>query len=374
MYYGAVSERKKELPGNAMRRIKMLLVAAVGTLSLAVVVAMAQDNSSGSKAASGIEITDVRGKKHVVMDYGNGSRFFRAGLPFDDNITDDYPTNPNGKGFWARAEALKTVIAVELHTPEDQAKIRKAALDRGMRESELDHTHTVLLIPLPSLDSITFSQQKAGQDEGQARSEVRLAGGQSFTAGGGFWQLYGKENLGSLGTADFSADLSDIKSIRLLAPPAPLVADFRFFGASEVPFSVKVTDTAGEVTLLEKALYCSERQFSAPSQNNTAFVRYGDTMLTGIKFKSDLDVKVSGTSSLSVAASKLRTVTLGKVALNGFGGYEAKAVLRTGENIDFTITPSEVGIYAPNGIVGVSAKGWVWIPWYAVASIEFEDK
>jgi hypothetical protein len=94
-------------------------------------------------------------------------------------------------------------------------------------------------------------------------------------------------------------------------------------------------------------------------------------MLTGIKFKSDLDVRVNGTSSLSVTASKLRTVTLGRVAPNGFGGYETKAVLRTGENIDFTITPSEVGIYVPNGILGVSAKGWVWIPWYAVASLEF---
>jgi hypothetical protein len=352
-----------------MRHLRTLFASAVLALSLALVFAMAQDTPP--KATSTIEVTDVRGTKHVVMDYGNGSRFFRAGLPFDDNITDDYPKN--GKGFWDRAKSLKTAIAVELHTPEDQAKIRKAALGRGMRDSELDHTHTVLLIPLPSLDSITFSQQKAGQDEGQARSEVRLAGGQSFTAGGGFWKLYGKENLGSLGTANFSADLSDVKSIRSLAPPMPFVGDFGFFGATEVPFSAKVTDTAGEVTVLKKALYCTTGTFNVPNNRNTGFVTYGDVGVSTVTFKSSLDVKVGGTSSMSIPPSKLRTISVGNVdKANGWGGYDAKAMLRTGENVDLTIVPSQ-GIYVPNGIVGASPKGWVWIPWYAVASIEFTD-
>jgi hypothetical protein len=89
--------------------------------------------------------------------------------------------------------------------------------------------------------------------------------------------------------------------------------------------------------------------------------------------KADMDVKVGGTSSLSIPASKLRVVTLGKVTHKD-QGYNAKAVLRTGESLEFTVTPSEVGIYAPNGIVGASSKGWVWIPWYAVASLEFAGK
>lgn len=97
-----------------------------------------------------------------------------------------------------------------------------------------------------SLDVITFTRQKIGQDI-QTRSVIRLAGGQPFDGGGGFWKLYAKENLGSLGTANFSADFDDIKAIRSLAAPVSFGGDFSFFGVTEVPFSVRVTDTAGEV-------------------------------------------------------------------------------------------------------------------------------
>jgi hypothetical protein len=355
-----------------MHPAKTLLLTVVVALFLAVVSSTAQSNSGASKTTSTIEVTDVRGTKHIVTDYGNGSRFFRAGLPFDD-ISDDYPKN--GKGFWDKAKSLKTAIAVELHSPEDQAKIRKAALDRGMSQNvDADHIHTVLLIPLPSIDTITFTQQKAGQDEGQARSVIRLAGGQSFNAGGGFWKIGGKENLGSLGVADFSADFSDIKEIRSTSPPVPFVGDFAFFGSTEVPFSAKVTDTAGEAIVLSKALYCTTGTFSVPDKRNSAFISYGNVELRTVKFRSSLDVKVGGTSSVSIPPSKLRTLRVVRVdnTLGGNANYVAKVILRTGETVDLAIVPSD-GIYVPNGILGASPKGWVWIPWFAVASVEFTD-
>jgi hypothetical protein len=355
-----------------MRPLKALLAASGFALTLTALFAMAQDDSHDSKAAtSAVEITDTHGRKHVVTDYSNGARFVSAGLPFDDNITDDYPKGR--KGFWERAKPLKTAIAVELHDPEGQARIRKIALSRGMRDFDVDHAHTVILIPLASLDIITFTQQKPGR-YGEARSEIRLAGGQPFNGGGGFWKLYGKEGLGSLGTADFAADFRDIKSIRSLTPSAPFDEDFGFFGATEAPFKVTATDTAGGVIALSKALYCSKRQLTVPDNRNSMFIHYGDEIITTIRFKSDLDVMVGGTSSLSIPSSKLRTITVGKVSHNEHGGYEAKAVLRTGENLDLTITPSEVGIYVPNGIVGASSKGWVWIPWYAVSTLEFDKQ
>ena len=72
---------------------------------MAVVFAMAQDNSSASNEVSGIEITDVHGTKHVVMNCENGSRFVDSGTPFDEHGID--------VSYWS--EAMKRVIAVELH-------------------------------------------------------------------------------------------------------------------------------------------------------------------------------------------------------------------------------------------------------------------
>jgi hypothetical protein len=356
-------KQRKKLPG-AMHHVKTLLATAVVVLLLAVVLATAQDSPGGSKAASAIEVTDDHGSKHVVTDYGNGSRFFGAGLPFDQNITDDY--QKNGKGFWERAAELKTAIAVELHTPDEQTKIRNLNLSRGVtRKYDVDQTHAVLLIPLSSLEAITFTQQKIGEDI-RTQSVIRLAGGEPFDGGGGFGGLKGKESLGSLGIADFSLDFTHIRAIRSLGPPVPFVGDFGFFDATEVPFAAKVTDTAGEVTVLTKALYCTTRQFTAPNNQDTAFVTYGDVLLSTVAFKSSLDVTVGGTSTLSIPPSKLRTITLN---LRG-GWYDATATLRTGENVGLTIDHHGV----PNGIVGASSKGWVWIPWLAVASVEFEDK
>jgi hypothetical protein len=350
---------------------RMLAAGCMALAASSATTALAQSAAGTDKPPAAVEVTDIHGAKHIVKDYNNGSRFFRAALPFDDNITDDY--QKNGKGFWEKAKALKTAIAVELHNPEDEAKIRAAALGRGMRDTNLDNAHTVLLIPLPSLDTITFTSQKVG-NEIQTRSVIQLSGEQPFEGGGGFWKLSGKEDLGTLGVADFAAEFSDIKSIRSITPAAPFVGDFRFFGATEVPFSAKVTDTSGAVTVLTKALYCTTGTFTVPNNKNTAIFTYGDVGLTTVRFKSTLDVKVGGTSSTSIPAAKLRSISVGKVdQTSGWGGYDAKATLRTGETVDLAIVPAN-GIYIPNGILGASAKGWVWFPWYAVASIDFEDR
>jgi hypothetical protein len=121
VYYG-VFPGPKGLPLKG--HMKKLLATAVGTLSLAVVFAIAQDNTSS------VEVTDIRGSKHVVVGFDNGwesGRRVFAGLPFvDANVTP-----PSSK-------AMLTLVTVELHTPEGQAKIRKAATERGIEERTLN--------------------------------------------------------------------------------------------------------------------------------------------------------------------------------------------------------------------------------------------
>lgn len=319
---------------------------------MAVVFAIAQDNPST------IEVTDVRGSKHVVVGFDNGwesGRRVFAGLPFID---------VNGPLF--SSKAMQTLVTVELHTPEGQAKIRKVAAARGIRGTDFELLHTVLLIPQPSLDVITFTQQKVGENV-ETRSVIRLAGGQPFEGGGGFGYPHGKESLGSLGTANFEADFSNIKAIRSLAP-VPFVGDFAMFGTAEVPFRAKVTDTAGEVIVL-KGLYCDTGQYVAGENR-----RGGASIGTRVGFTPNLAVVISGVTKLSIPPSKLRTIFLGQINFHDYG-FDAKATLRTGEKMDLTVVPAGgSGINLPSGILGASAKGFVWIPWYAVASVEFDDQ
>jgi hypothetical protein len=344
--------------------LRVLFVTIVGSLSCSAFVSLAQQNHGGPSSASPIEVTDARGIKHKLVDYNNGSRFLDAGLPFDDNITDDYKVS--SKGFWARATGLRTVVAVELHTPEEQAKIHEVNVRRGMtREFDFTQTHAILLVPLRSLDTIAFTIQKSGENA-HTSSVIHLAGGDSFSGGSGFGALKGKENVGSLGLADFSIDLSEVKSIRSVGPTVPFVGDFAFFGTAQTPFRAKVTDAAGDVTTLKKALYCTTSQFSVPNNKDNAFVTYGDVELTTVKFSSSLAVKVGGTSALSIPPSRLRSINLN---LTG-DWYTAAATLRTGERLDLTIETDG----APSGILGASSKGWVWVPWLAIASVEYEDK
>jgi len=336
--------------------MKNLVISVVVTLSLVVVSAMADDNTGVAKKTSAIEITDVRGTKHIVMNC-ESDLGFGGGLVFD-HLDDD---------FYSRAKLMKTLIAVELHTPEAQEKIFKVAVDRGMsppvNESDESRCHTMLLIPPSSIKDITFTQEKIG-DHIQTRSVICLAGGEPFDGGGGFTKLSGQENLGSLGTSDFSAYFTDIKEIRSLAP-VPFVGDFAFFRSTEVPFSAKVTDTAGEVIVLKKALYCDTAESSKPIPGYLNTVRF-----ISVRFQSNLGVVLGGVNHLSIPPSKLRTIRLinGKNSIS-WGRVDAKAILRTGENYDLTIVT-----YYPSGILGASSKGWIWIPWFAVASIEFEDK
>jgi hypothetical protein len=305
---------------------------------------------AGSANPLAIEVTDVRGSKHVVVGFDSGwqsGRTFFLDLPFTDV-----------NGPLLSSEAMETLVAVELHTPEDQAKMDKVANARRLGSGA---THTVLLIPSPSIQVITFTHQKVG-DRIQTRSVISLAGGQPFDGGGGFGYPQGKESLGSLGIADFSAEFSDIKAIRSLAP-VPFVGDFARFGTAEVPFTAKVTDTAGEVIAL-KGLYCDTGEYVA-GENRRGGVR----VAIQVRFTPNLSVYVGGVSKLSIPASKLRTMSLVKVSNEGF---DAKAILRTGENVDLTIV-SNTNLHA-SGILGASAKGWLWIPWYSVASVEFEEQ
>ncbi|MBK8040258.1 MAG: hypothetical protein IPK22_24465 [Verrucomicrobiaceae bacterium] len=181
-------------------------------------------------------LTDFHGVEHTVTNCNNDKCFFRAAMPFDgNNITDD-ATNTDykapGGGFWKRASALSETVVIEYHTSEDQAAIRKVAIERGIREANLDQTHVLLLIPYSFIESIKFTGQDKGErKDGQAKSEVRLCGGKVFEAGGAFGKLEGKEKVASLGIADFSVWLSELTEIRSADPPIQFKGDPTFLGA-----------------------------------------------------------------------------------------------------------------------------------------------
>jgi hypothetical protein len=340
-----------------MRHVNKLFIMILGYSLLAVVFAIAQDNPGDTNKTSGLEITDVHGTKHVVMNCENGSRFFDSGTPFDENEI-------SGRSW---SETMRRLIAVELHTPDEQAKITDKVDDFKDHKFSPVLGQTVLLVPISSIEDCTFTQQNIG-GKIQISSVIRLAGGESFNGGGIFCKLSGNENLGPVGTSDFSANIKDIKKIRSLVP-VPFVGDFAFFGESAaIPFSAKVTDKAGAVTVLRKTLYCFER--SVPQSSGLTSSPTADEVTLG--FKSDLDVTLaSGSNFLSIPPSKLRKITVGD-EVNG--NFNAKAILRTGENYDLTIVPPNHKRPWPYGILGTSSRGWVWIPWFAVASVEFEDK
>ncbi len=362
-------------------------------LALLIIVAMAtavvhaDDKLGARNGTPDMEISDTNGTKHIISGCHEDSRFFRSGTPFRDG------------SFYKGAPLLGTLIAINLHTPSEQDKISKIAIENGNRKSESDNFQVVLLIPLSAIDDIAFTGTEAG-DETAIKSKVRLAGGVTFDAGMGYAKLVGKEDLGALGTKNISLWMEKVREIKS-SVPSPFVGDFRFFAAPEVPpkvklkdgvyygnssiqvvkpldlstaapFKVRVTDAAGTDIILEKALFCeSDHELTGEKDGNG---NYYDSTCNTLIFTSDLKAVRSG-SKLSIASSKLNKVKLGKVNKGDADapGFDANVILRSGEAFDLTITPRD-GIYVPNGIIGYSPKGWVWIPWQAVSNMEFEDK
>ncbi|MBK8040259.1 MAG: hypothetical protein IPK22_24470 [Verrucomicrobiaceae bacterium] len=116
--------------------------------------------------------------------------------------------------------------------------------------------------------------------------------------------------------------------------------------------------------MLSKAMYCTTKKVHAQ------LLGYVNTTgLTTVDFSSILPIRVGGTSSMKVPSSKLSRLELGKVD-DKVPGYLAKAFLGTGEQLEVAVTPED-GIYVPSGVFGISEKGWVWVPWYAVTSVEY---
>ena len=61
---------------------------------------LAQPVPAVAGSTRAIAVVDEHGARHIVVDYNNGKDFFRAGLPFDRNIIDDYKGR---RGFWDKA-------------------------------------------------------------------------------------------------------------------------------------------------------------------------------------------------------------------------------------------------------------------------------
>ena len=69
---------------------------------------------------------------------------------------------------------------------------------------------------------------------------------------------------------------------------------------------------------------------------------------------------------MNVPSSKISRIKLGKA---GDKGYAAQATLRTGETFDLTITSSKGMMMPSSGILGCTSRGWVWVPWSVVSTM-----
>jgi len=223
-------------------------------------------------------------------------------------------------------------------------------------------SNVILLVPLSSVEVITFGEKK-GERNREQPSSVRIAGRPAFNAGRPYADLRCKEDLGPLGRSDFSAWAEDLKEIRASGEPQHFVSDFSVFGSRAVPFKASVTDTSGQVIVFEKALFS---QSDTVSRSRYPYV--GTTGYETVLFSSDLAVTRSETSHLSLSSAKLRRIQV--VKNHGTSHeYDAKMTLRSGESFDLTISPPS----DPSGILGATPDGWVWVPWYAVSVVEFPD-
>ena len=147
-----------------------------------------------------LEIVDIKGQTHLITSIDNKKRIPGAGLPFDDNITDDY--NEKGDDFWSKSPRLRRTIAIDYHDLTTTNNIIRAALNRGVSKFNADIARVVLLVPLDTVNHITFQTSIA---KGQIHSEstIQLSNGELFSAGAGFSAISGREKLGSLGMASF---------------------------------------------------------------------------------------------------------------------------------------------------------------------------
>jgi hypothetical protein len=279
-----------------------------------------------------IEVTTDDGVKHVVSDYVQDRDLQGSGAPWDDSVAmvREYP-------------ALKGLIAINLHPLGAQA--------RGYREQSPPLKSAVLLITISSIVDVAFQRT-----ENQATvSSVCLAGGERLTAGEGFGHLAGKENLGSIRSADFDSWVGDIADLKA-ASPTPFRAGLDSFGVHETPFRADIVDTAGTHIALTKALFLDRERVSI-----------GNTGYDSLVFSPNLTAKRGQATNLKVPFSKISKIKLGKPSDDGYG---AQLTLRTGETFDLTILSSDGMILPSSGILGASSQGWVWVPWSVVSSAE----
>jgi len=275
-----------------------------------------------------IQVTTSDGVKHIVSNYSEDRQLQGSGTPWDDAVAldRDYP-------------ALRTLIAIDLHPSEDKSG--------GYTRHEPPLTSAVLLIPISAMADVAF--KRAG-DQGTV-SSVCLAGGESFIAGEGFGHLVGREDLRSLGTANFESWVGDIADLKAVSP-VPFKANFEYFGVHQTPFGADFVDTAGAHIALTKAL----------------FVDVGmDNGYDSIVFSSNLKATKGKATNLSIPFSKIGAIKLEKTSDDGYG---AQLTLRTGELSDITILSSKGMILPSSGILGSSSKGWVWVPWSVVTDVE----
>lgn len=279
-----------------------------------------------------VEVTTSDGVKHVISNYSEDRDLQGSGTPWDDSVVmvREYP-------------ALKALIAINLHP--------SAAQGVGYGHQDAPLKSAVLLIPISSIVDVAFQKTK---DQATV-SSVCLAGGERLTAGEGFGHLVGKENLGSIGTANFESWIGDITDLKA-ASPVPFNAGFDSFGVHETPFRADITDTAGTRVALTKALFLDRAQVSI-----------GNTGYDSLVFSTDLVAKRGQATSLKIPFSKISKIELGKPSDEGYG---AQVTLRTGETFDLTILSSEGMILPSSGILGSSSEGWVWVPWAVVSNVE----
>ncbi|MGA2905490.1 MAG: hypothetical protein ABSD98_16815 [Candidatus Korobacteraceae bacterium] len=317
-----------------------------------------------------IVVTDRSGTKHILTECADTRDFYRSGTPFSGDIALD-------PGYKARIPQLSTFIALNFHTPKDQKRILETAIRRGRGGQYASDglSNVILMVPMSSVDVITFGENKGKMNENgevtfEQTSSIKVAGRPAFDGGTGYADLKCKEDLGPLGQAEFSAWVENLKEIRASGKPKNFRGDFNVFACNALPFKATVTDTSGQVIILDKAVYAQEGSVS-----RSRYPYMGDSEYSTVRCSSDLAVARSGTSHLSLSATKLRRIEVNKVNMGfntGYSGFDAKVMLRSGGTFDLTITP-ENGFSVPSGILGATPDGWLWVPWNAVSVVEFQD-
>ncbi|MDA8085675.1 MAG: hypothetical protein M0Z75_03160 [Nitrospiraceae bacterium] len=311
-------------------------------------------------AGTKIVVTERAGIKHSLTNVQTGNiqygHFSGAGSPFSEANLPEYEN---------QTSQLDTCIALNFHTPEAQAQILRSAKERGGLKNDLQIYQVVLIVPLSSVEMITFGKAdleyyNSELELDKTTSSVKIVGKASFNAGAPFGFLTGKEALGPLGHADFSAQFKSVKEIRSSGLPAKFSANFAMFGIDAVPFKSTVTDTAGHAFVFEKAVFCKERQVT--KTEGSFYVTY--VGYNTVRCSSDVTLKRGG-SRLSVPSIKLQRIEIG----NGSGdGYDANVALRSGEKSFDLWLPD----FSNRGILGATPYGWVWVPWTAIQTVEFQ--